>query len=215
MSEDSDFQLLEAWRGGDKQAAKVLLNRYFAKLRAYFLQRVAFEHEDLVQETFARLVEAKEQYRGEAPFRVYLFSIARNVLNNHLRIRYKLDNKVEPLDSDTSIADITGKRHSSLLAEREEHRLLIDALRLLPVRYQELLELYYWQGMPGSEIAALFGVVESTVRSRLRTALDNLRRRYGELAAAPHKRDIEPEQVEVWLEELAGKLASLRIRSDD
>jgi len=199
---DPDLELLEAWREGDMTAAKILLSRYFAGVRLYFLQRVSLEHEDLVQETFTRLVEVRERFRAEAPFRVYLFAIAQNVLYGHLRARYKLEAAIDFIEIDDSIVDLTGRRHSSLLAEKEEHRLLLDALRQLPLRYQELLELYYWQNMTGQELAELFHVSEATIRNRLRAALDAVRRRYQYLAAAPHQKDIDAEHVVAWLEEL-------------
>ena len=184
------------------EAANILLSRYFARVRVYFIQRVSVEYEDLVQETFARLIEARDRYRGDAPFRVYLFTIARNVLYSHLRSRYRIEATFDIIETDDSIADMTGRRHSSLLAEREEHRLLLDALRQLKLSYQELLELYYWQNLTGQELAELFGVVEATIRSRLRQAVSALRTRYQEMAAMPHHKDIEEEQVRAWLEEL-------------
>jgi RNA polymerase sigma factor (sigma-70 family) len=206
-----DLELLARWRDGDNRAADELLRRHFAGVRAYFLQRVASEHEDLIQETFSRLVAAKDRLRADSSFKGYLFGIARNVFLTHITLRHRLE--VDPLDH--SIADITGRRHSSLLAEREEHRLLLDALRMLPLRYQELLELYYWQAMTAAQIGASFGIVESTVRSRLATAKNRLRLEYLALSGAPHECEITSDDVERWLGELGQKLGELGTRDHD
>ena len=110
----------------------------------------------------------------------------------------------------TSVAEIEGGAFSSLLAARGRHRLLIDALRQLPLHEQELIEFYYWQGLAAREIAELQGIVESTVRSRLRSAIGRVAKRYAELES---KADGAPEldDVEGWLRELRDGLDQLQV----
>ena len=83
--QDPDLELLERWREGDRRAGNDLVRRYFPSVRAYFVNKVTIEYEDLVQETFARLMRARDRFRGDAGFRVYLFQIARYVLLEHFR----------------------------------------------------------------------------------------------------------------------------------
>jgi RNA polymerase sigma factor (sigma-70 family) len=203
----SDIELLERWRAGDVRAGNELVTRHFPGVRAYFVNKLASEYEDLMQETFTRLVSARDQFRGEASFRTYLFRIARYVLAEHLRKRYR-GRSFEPASS--SIADITERRPSSVIAEREAHRLLLDALRQVALDDQDLLELYYWQGLTACEVGSLFEIGESTVRSRIRAALERVRRAYVALSDAPHSRELEIDDVERWLGELQIMMGHVR-----
>jgi RNA polymerase sigma factor (sigma-70 family) len=206
-AEISDVELLEGWRRGDRQAGNVLVTRHFPRVRTYFVNKLPNEYEDLVQETFARLVDARDQYRGEASFKTYLFRIARYVLAEHLRKRYR--RQFEPANS--SIAYLTDRRPSSLISERETHRLLLDALRQISLDDQDLLELYYWEELTAREVGSLFELVESTVRSRIRAALERLRREYVTLSNMPHERGLEVDDVELWLRELRTLVRSVRL----
>jgi RNA polymerase sigma-70 factor (ECF subfamily) len=198
----SDSELLERWRGGNRRAGSQLVTRHFGDVRCYFVAKFADEHEDLTQETFSRLVAGRDRFRGGCSFRAYLFCIARNVGLEHLRTRYKA---VAPLAT-SSLVDLTGRRCSSIAAEREEHRVLLDALRLLPLEQQELVELCYWQRLTGAELAELLGVTESAVRGRLRTAIKALGEAYRKHSGKPHAWVLEDGEVERWLEELRQRL---------
>ena len=201
MADGSDHDLLTRWRAGDRRAGNILVRRHFPRVRSYFVGKGSSDHEDLVQETFARMVGSRDTFRGEASFRTYLFRIARYVFAEHLRRRYRRRGRLQQAYS--SMADVFGRRPSSMLAELEHHGLLREALRELSIDDQDLLELYYWQGLLGREIASLFALKQSTVRSRIRAALARLRKAYLELSSAPHKRDLSIEQLERWLEEMS------------
>lgn len=207
---DADAELLASWRAGDPAAGEELARRYFTILRSYFLSKAPTDYEDLVANTLLRLVEKGDQFRGQSSFRVYLFGIARMILLEHFRAR-KRDQRFDPMES--SVIDLEGGRMSSILGERERHRLLFDALRHLELREQELLELYYWQKMSAREIAVIQGLIEATVRSRIRAALKRLARHYSELSATPHERNFGEDVVEGWMDELRDQLGSVRIQA--
>jgi RNA polymerase sigma factor (sigma-70 family) len=196
----SDLELLERWSDGDRAAGDHLVLRYFARVRGYFIGKFAEDYEDLTQETFSRLCTSRDRVRDT--FKAFLFGTARNVGREHLRRRYKLDASLDAV----SLADVTGRQHSSVLAEREQHRLLLDALRRLSIAQQELVELRYFQQLTWAELEELYDKPESTVRGRLRRALVQLARHYHELAGQRHTRDLEQDDVTRWLEELGAEL---------
>jgi RNA polymerase sigma factor (sigma-70 family) len=201
-----DAELAVKWKAGDKQAGDRLVQLHFPGVRLYFLSRAPLDHEDLVHETFLRLAGAIGRYREEAPFRAYLYVIARNVLCGHLRARYKWQG--EPIDS--SLAEATGVPMSSMFAAREERRLLLDALRQLPLDDQDMLELYHWQNLTGPELGALFELPVGTIRGRIRAATIRLKRAFTELSAGRHDRDIDEEDIERWLIELRAEVPRSR-----
>lgn len=207
MSEADDAELLARWQAGDLEAGEALASRYFKILRAYFLTKAPSDYEDLVSATFLRLIAKRGGFRGESSFRVYLFGMARIILLEHFRARRR-DDRFEPMQ--TSVAELEGGAFSSLLAARGRHRMLIDALRQLPLHEQELIEFYYWQGLTAREIAELQGLVEATVRSRLRAAIARVVKHYAELESKPG--DVpDPDDVEGWLRELRDGLDHLQV----
>lgn len=206
MVEASDVELLERWRGGDLRAGDLLVGRHFPAIRAYFLNKAPAGHEDLVQETFVRLASKRDSYRGTSSFRVFLFGIARMILFEHLRGKQKAG-RFDPIED--SVADLEGGRLSSLLAQRESHRVLLAALRELPIVDQELLELYYWQQMTAGEIAEVQSLPERTVRSRIAAALKRAGKAHAGLSGQPGARG--EAEVEGWLADLRTELAGLRV----
>jgi RNA polymerase sigma factor (sigma-70 family) len=194
-----DRELLAQWVDGIREAGDKLTIRYFRRLRSFFIQRVAGEHEDLVNETCCRLAESKQKYRGEAPVRVFVFGIARNVLLQYLR---KKSRQPEFSPYTSSLGEAVGRRPSSMLAETEEHRIMRDAMQDIPVNDYDLLAFHYWTGMTGPELRALFEVPEGTIRGRLAAARKRLRKRFDELSTLPRERLPTEELFEQWLREL-------------
>lgn len=208
----ADLELLERWRAGSHTAGNQLVGRHFIGVRGYFIAKFTEDHEDLTQETFSRLVAGRDRFRGGSTFKSYLYSIARNVSHEYLRHRYKLA-LATPLET-SSLVDLTGRRQSSLLAEREELRLLLDALRQLTLAQQELVELHYWQRLSGIELGHVYELPESTVRGRLRMALRRLAEVHRELRVKPHSRELDEAEIERWLEELRQQLGKAPLRPD-
>lgn len=163
-----DAQLLEAWRAGDRDAGDRLFGRYSEALHRFFATKIGAGAEDLVQQTFLACLEYHHRLRDAASFRGYLFAVARSKLFDYLLAL----RKVPPQELATvSVADLVadlGTCPSSLLAREEEERLLLGALRRLPLILQVALELYYFDGLRGPELAEALGLPEGTVRSRLR-----------------------------------------------
>jgi RNA polymerase sigma-70 factor (ECF subfamily) len=197
--EPSDEQLLERWRAGEKQAANVLLGRHFVGLRSFFLARLHDEDsvKDLVQDTLLAAVEGRDRFRGDAPFLAYLFGIARNKYRKELERRVDQPELLDP--EKHSLADVTGRRHSAILTDKDELRRLFDALRSIPMEAQDLLELHYFQDLTAAELAALEGTNPNTIKSRLRLARQKLGRRYQELAGMAPDRQIDDDQVHAWM----------------
>lgn len=201
---DVDLDLLQRWRTGDRKAGEALLQKYFGSIRRYFRLKFPEAHEDLLQETFSRIVENRDEFRGESSFKTYLFRIARYVGNEHIRKQYRQGGDFSPANS--SLADLTGRRQSSILAEREDHRLLLDALQHLSLEQQEVVDLYYWEQLTAKQVGEAIEAPESTVRGRLRLALKHLARHHHELGRQEHSRELTHDDIEQWLHALRQEL---------
>lgn len=199
MTAGSDLELLEAWRAGDRESGGALFDRHLGSVSRFFKNKVDGNIEDLVQETFLACVEGRDRFEGRSSFRTYLFGVARNLLLAHYR---KKRRDFDPLE--TSVCDLGGGV-SSLFAKSEQQRLLLRALRSLPVDQQVALELYYWEHMQGPALAEVLQISPHTVRSRLSRARSALRIKIDELADHPAMSESTLAEVDALAARLDGK----------
>jgi RNA polymerase sigma-70 factor (ECF subfamily) len=132
----------------------------------FFRTKVSRNVDDLVQETLLGCLEGRDRWSGDAPFRSYVFGVARNVLSNHFRRTARL----AEVDLASHTAEDLAPGPRSILLARAEDRLLLAGLRRLPARDQIVLELYFWEQMTAAEVAAAMGAVEPTIRTWIRRA---------------------------------------------
>lgn len=184
--------LLDRWRGGDAAAGNQLFERHFDGVYRFFVNKVQGDAADLVQRTFLACVEGKDRFREESSFRAYLFGIARHELYAHWRHA----KRVGDLDvGSSSIVDLRPSP-SELILKRREDRLLLEALRSIPLELQLAIELYYWERLTGPDLARVLGVPEGTARSRVRRGLEGIRDKLAELDAIDLGSTVE--DVDSW-----------------
>jgi RNA polymerase sigma-70 factor (ECF subfamily) len=203
MSGKSDFELLDAWRGGDAAAGNELFERHFDSVYRFLDRKTSGDAADLVQRVFLGCIEGRDRFRGASSFRTFLFAIARHELYGHWRRNKKQDN----LDfTVTSIQDLD-PTPSRVALKRQQHQLLVQALRALPLDLQIALELHYWEGMTGPQLAEVLGIPEGTVRSRLRRAREGLEAAVRDLATTPALLESTVSDLDGWARSLQGALA--------
>ena len=200
MAEPTDFELLEQWRGGDRTSGNALFTRHFRSLFRFFRTKVTDEiAEDLTQVSFLACVDGRDKFRNASSFRTYLFAIARNQLFMHFRKRGRQD-AVTAFETQ-SMADL-GAGPSTMVAAKAEQRLLLKALRRIPVDFQIAIELYYWEGVSTAEIATVLEVPEGTVRSRLTRGREHLAKQMRALAESPELAESTVADFERWAQSL-------------
>jgi RNA polymerase sigma factor (sigma-70 family) len=133
-------------------------------LRAYLTRNVqgAVEVDDVVQESFLRVLRAQETGRI-ANARAYLFRTARNAIYAVFR-RPKVFSPRGVTESDVSRIVEDGPDTAERVSTAEEVALLLDAIDSLPARCREIFILRKLQGVSQKEIAARLGVSECTVQ---------------------------------------------------
>lgn len=163
----------------------------FGRVRSFFVNKVGDEANELTQRTFQRLLEVRAAYRGGSP-RAFVLGIARRILLEYMKERYR----EQPVDVETLTVAAIDPRPSSILAGRAEQRLVLEALRQLPLLSQMVLELYYWEDMTDIEIAEILESNANTVRGRRTRARHQLREIVEQLerAAAPASTSMDLER---------------------
>ena len=200
----TDEALLVRWQQGDQSAGKALVERYYDAVARFFRNKINGDVADLIQDTFAKLVGGHHRVRDRSRFRAFLFSIAYHVLNDHLRGQYRDRPNLD--FQELSVADLA-PGPGTVAWRNQEERLLLEALRNVPIDYQVLLELRYWEELKTADIGVVLDIPHGTVRSRLHRAHDLLRQAMERLAQSA-------EQLESTMARLSDWARACRARVD-
>lgn len=200
-----DREQLRAWRSGDNEAGRHLAERHYPVVERFFFNKVGDRAADLIQLTFLRLLEARERLQPDANFRAYLLGIARHVLYEHYR---KSRQDLGHVDFGSQSAMDMDPTPSSVIADEQEAQLLLTALKRIPVDYQVVLELYYWEDMRSREVAAVLAMPPGTARSRIRRAKQLLAEQLALLAHSPAVLENTTANLEQWAARLKRRVAS-------
>src|SRR3954464_14076018 len=182
--ERTDEELLAAYQQGDPAAFEALLRRHRAPLFTFLLRMLGDREraEDLAQETFLRIVKGAQAWERRARFQTWLFTIARNLCADHARRhRFRRADSLDaqgPEDGPAMVDSVPGREVDPARgAESARLRPVLErALLSLPVEQREVFVLREQAGVPFREIAELVGCNENTVKSRMRYALEGLRK---------------------------------------
>jgi len=161
-----------AYRGGDAKAFETLYVRHRARLFRFVLRSIKVRGvaEELYQEIWMRVIEARSTYKATARFTTWLYTIAHNRMVDHWR-RAGLTQVA--LDSDELASGDPGpQRHAE---GREALARFAAALERLPAAQREAFLLHEEGGLSVPEIAAATGSNEEAAKSRLRYAMAKLK----------------------------------------
>ncbi|XXF07151.1 RNA polymerase sigma factor [Pseudomonas sp. D2-3] len=178
-AEPGDADLLRRYRAGDAAAFTQLYERHRLGLFRFLMglcgdQAVA---EEVFQETWMSLIRSESLQREAAVlFKTWLYQIARNRLIDHWRKHGKRQQREEAFDEqlhDQAIAEPDPERQLSLSQDRAR---IQAALADLPAEQREVFLLRAHGDLELHEIAELTRTPAETVKSRLRYALQKMRR---------------------------------------
>jgi RNA polymerase sigma factor (sigma-70 family) len=158
---------------GEMPAFEELVARWHTPLWQY-VRRMADRDEladEIIQETWLRLLRGIVRLRDPTKLVPWMFGIARHVMIDRLRQKYKqeafLENAIDDLK--TSAEDAGDSERRDDIAN------VLDKLENLAMPQRELLTLYYLDELSIDEVAQVIGVPVGTVKSRLYHARNNLK----------------------------------------
>jgi len=176
----SDNALMVKVRDGDLDRLGLLFERYKRPLYGFFygLTKDQELSEDLVQNTFLRILKYRHLFRGEGDFRAWMFHIARNVNHDHYR-----KNKVNAKDDLEKWQERLshGENRSTEMQQEEEQHMLSMAMDRLPADKREILLLSKYQEKKYHEIGEILGCTEGAVKVKVFRALQELKVIYKQL----------------------------------
>jgi RNA polymerase sigma-70 factor (ECF subfamily) len=175
MSDTAEI-LCERAQKGDVPAASELVTLFYQRIFAY-LRRLSGNDDDaadLTQKTFAKTWQSLASYRRRSSFSTWLHGIA-----HHVYLDWRRKRNFTDAQTDEWWAIQAGESPTPFenTAEREMARQLYRWVDELDEEKKQTVHLHYYQNLPLNETAEVLGVAVSTVKYRLREALDFLRAR--------------------------------------
>ncbi len=175
FSEMSDNELAGAAKH-NVNAFNELFDRFFTRVYQFHFSRIRQKQdaEDLTSETFAKIFKKLEGYNERGvPFSVWVFTIARNTLIDHIR---KNKIQTEPLEDMESYKEPyvhfdMRKIENKILTEK-----LWKTLRVLPEMQQQIWALKLASDLPHKEIAAIVGISENNVNVHVSRSMKTLKK---------------------------------------
>jgi len=173
---DDDGTLIARVARGDEQALLELYDRYAPRAYALALRilREPMMAEEAVQDTFLKVWNHAREYRPpRGALRMWLLTIARRTALDRLRLEARrplLSDATDPEELWRSIPE------AGTTQDEARWRSLYLTVQTLPPEHRQVIELAYYQGLSQSQIAAVLGWPLGTVKTRLRDAMQRLRR---------------------------------------
>ena len=151
-------------KNGNNEALEELISIYYQKLYAYFQYRdvSAETSQDLTQETFIKLIKSIRKYQARAAFSTYIYVIANSVFIDYCRKRKEIQ-----LVDEATFDKIESQNNN-------------DAIRYILEELDEIEQLYiiyyFYQGLTYREIATITETPVSTIKTRVKKALEKCRK---------------------------------------
>jgi RNA polymerase sigma-70 factor (ECF subfamily) len=172
--ERSDETLVKQALKGKKSAWVTLVKRYEKNLYNYTLRMVSNPDDalDLMQDVFMAVFRNLASFRGDSPFKGWLFKIAHYRCIEFYRRKKPTQSLDETPEQQEQSDDTCPEAH---FYSGQQASLLKKAMQTLPVNQKLVVELKFFQHCTFDDISKQLGVSVNTVKSRLYSALDKLK----------------------------------------
>jgi RNA polymerase sigma-70 factor, ECF subfamily len=177
----TDQELMARVREGEVEELGELFERHHRRLYNFFLRMVGNRQvaEDLVQETFMRMLRYRRTFRGEGEFASWMFSMARNLGATYFRRNLRHPH----ISVEEAPEPVTESTQAEELESADDVQLVRRALMQLPEDKRELLLLSRFEMLKHRQIADLLGCSVGAVKVRIHRAMRQLRETYQEMAS--------------------------------
>ena len=165
MQTTSDEALIERIAGGDRLAMQVLFARHHVRVFRFVVRMVRNEAtaEDLVSEIFLDVWRQAGRFEARSAVSTWMLGIARFKALSAMRVRSEAeldDEKAGAIEDDADDPEVT-------LAKKDKGAALRECLTGLSAEHREIVDLVYYHEKSVEEVAAITGIPEATVKTRM------------------------------------------------
>jgi RNA polymerase sigma-70 factor (ECF subfamily) len=176
---DENTEIARGLKRRDPDVLDSLIEKYQHRLLRYLVCLCGRRElaEDFFQETWIRVLERGHQYDARHEFSTWLFTIARNLVIDHLRRKQPASLDTPSGRDDAAPLDIPAIGQSSAFdaaLQREQNEHISAGMTHIVAAYREALVLRFQEGMSLEEIAQVTGAPLGTVKSRIYRGLASL-----------------------------------------
>jgi RNA polymerase sigma-70 factor (ECF subfamily) len=184
-----DRELVDAVRGGDREAFRTLFERY--NRRAYALAlgvvRQADDALDVVQDAFIKAHKHLDKFEGTSSFYTWLYRIVMNLAIDHLRKHKRLTElRDDEGGEDSLLPQLLGGNPGRALMDKEIRERIDRALAELSDNHRSVLVMRELEGLSYEDMAQVMGCSKGTIMSRLFHARKNMQRMLADLYEVAH-----------------------------
>jgi len=173
----TEKELLEKLKEGDTFAFEVLFYKYRNKIKGFATKLVPtqIDPDEIVQEVFVKIWLKKECIDPEKNFQSYLFSIAKNLVLDHLKsaVNRKLYFVEEHFQQ-----DLISEEDAEIQFSADTEERMLSLIQQIPERRREIFCLSRFDGLSYKQIADKLNITENTVDSQIRNSLTFLRKEF-------------------------------------
>ncbi|RDI45784.1 sigma-70 family RNA polymerase sigma factor [Falsibacillus pallidus] len=171
-SEIGDREILDM---EPEEAIERLMDLYGEELKrlAYSYTKNWMQTDDLIQEVFLSIYQKLHTFNGKSALKSWIYSIAINKCKDYLRSwHYR---KLQLTDHWMTTGKTQGNGPMENVIQQDENKKLIEAVLELPIKYREVIVLFYYKDMNIDEICQMLSLSPSAVKTRLHRGREKLR----------------------------------------
>jgi len=172
-----DMDILITKACSDPAAFARLYRAHYDSVFRYCSRRLFNRHsaEDVTSTVFFKVMNAIGSFKGDSKdFRNWLYRIATNAANDHLRTSVRRAEAMQSVAQDSSLGFVFNVSADVDLEDKKS--LLKRALLSLKPKYQAVIALHFFENMKLTQVAEVLDQKPTTIRSQLSRALNKLRK---------------------------------------
>ena len=170
-----DRELIDQFKGGNKQAFNLLVNKYREKVYSIVFRMVRNEDEamDISQDVFVRAYKSLPKFRGDSSFYTWLYRIAVNLSINY--INRNKHRKFEDLEDHSYKIAATNNNPQKEYENAELRKAIKKATLVLPEKQRAIFVMRHYENLSHKEIAEITGRSVGSVKANYHHALKKLK----------------------------------------
>ena len=172
-----DELMIEAFEIEDKEdLIDEIMNKYGQEVLQLVYSYVNNKEvaEDLTQDIFVKCYKSLHTYKGNSNLKTWLWRIAINHCKDYLKSWY--NKKVIVTEDDFTYMESQKESVKQTVIQNAEDRELASAVMNLPIKYREVIYLFYYEELSIKEVAIVIEVKENTIKTRLKKAKELLKK---------------------------------------